>query len=502
MKLTLTIAWRNILRHKGKSLVIGIILFTGAFLMTVGNGVISGMAAGIEKNIIDGFMGDLVVVSDRQKSDNILLEVMGRSIEPIANFGEIEPVLKAQPFVRRYMPAGKNLAMFLNADDSTPAFIYLIGVDFGAYRKMFPDNFSVIEGTFPAPGSRALLLPTHEREELYNYTGTWFVSEGGGVVRENLRKEALAGLASLRVSSSVVLMGMTSGINSTSDLRFPVSGIIKYHALDQIFGHFAVVDLDSYRECLGYFTDADMSARVPMEGKRLLSLEGPDLDSLFSGDQLSAGAAPAGPEPAAAPEPARRVSGVYNLVFVRLVPGADRDAALAKLNAALSAAKTGARAVPWNKASGPIGGMALIIKGALFLFVTLLFCVAVIIIVNTLTMSALERSAEIGMMRAVGARRTFIAGMFFGETGILSFLFGGLGILAGVLAVRLIPLLRISTENDLLQLLYGGASFHPLLSMSGVLLTVLQLAGVTVAAALYPMRVAVGITPLDAVSRD
>ena len=63
MKLIFTIAWRNILRHKGKSLVIGIILFTGAFLMTVGNGVISGMAAGIEKNIINGFMGDIVLMS-------------------------------------------------------------------------------------------------------------------------------------------------------------------------------------------------------------------------------------------------------------------------------------------------------------------------------------------------------------------------------------------------------------------------------------------------------
>ena len=196
------------------------------------------------------------------------------------------------------------------------------------------------------------------------------------------------------------------------------------------------------------------------------------------------------------------MGGVYNLVFVKLVPGTDYDTALAKLNAALSAAKTNVRAIPWNKASGPIGGMALIIKGALFIFVTLLFCVAVIIIVNTLTMSAIERASEIGMMRAVGARRNFIAGMFLGETGILSFLFGGLGIFAGALAVRLVPLLHISTENDMLQLLYGGAYFNPLLSLSGIALTVFQLAAVTVAAAMYPMRVAVGITPLDAISRD
>ena len=42
MPLSITIAWRNILRHKGKSLVIGVILFLGSLLMTVGNGIISG----------------------------------------------------------------------------------------------------------------------------------------------------------------------------------------------------------------------------------------------------------------------------------------------------------------------------------------------------------------------------------------------------------------------------------------------------------------------------
>jgi ABC-type antimicrobial peptide transport system permease subunit len=106
------------------------------------------------------------------------------------------------------------------------------------------------------------------------------------------------------------------------------------------------------------------------------------------------------------------------------------------------------------------------------------------------------------MMRAIGAHKTFIAGMFLGETAILSAVFGGGGIIAGIIAVRLIPLFRITTANDMLQLLYGGNYFNPLLSLSGIALTVLQLALVTVLATLYPMRVATGITPLDAISRD
>ncbi|MBI5744452.1 MAG: FtsX-like permease family protein [Elusimicrobia bacterium] len=505
MKLMLTIAWRNILRHRGKSLVIGAILFTGAFLMTVGNGVITGMAAGVETNIVNGFMGDVVLVSDAQKSDNILLPLMGSSIEPITSYKRIKPILAAQPYIRHALPVGKNLAMMLDEKTDTPGFAYLIGADFEEYRKMFPDNFKVTEGRYPRPGERAMLFPTFARGEFYNFYNIWFLPEGGAVVKEHLSKEALAAGAALPVSSSVVMMGMTSGINSTNDLRFPIKGIVEYKALNQIFGHFCLVDIESYRECLGYFTAADMAAQVPKEEKKLLALEGADLDSMFGGeDMMVSGAGAAREKKKAAPSGAAKTAedGTYNAVFIKLNPGATYKRALASLNAALTQGQAGVRAVSWNKASGPIGSMAVIIKVALFLFVTLLFCVAVIIIVNTLTMAAIERTAEIGMMRAIGAHKTFIAGMFLGETAILSAVFGGFGITAGVVAVRVIPLFRITTTNDILQILYGGNFFHPLLSLSGVALTVLQLLAVTVAAALYPMRVAGGITPLEAIARD
>ena len=502
MKLILTIAWRNILRHKGKSLVIGVILFTGAFLMTVGNGVITGMAAGIEKNIINGFMGDIVLMSEAQKSDNILMNMMGSSIEPVTTYKEIKAILAAQPYIKRFLPVGKNLAMVLDESTTAPGYAYLLGVDFAEYRKMFPDNFEVIEGSYPAPGQRALLIPTFARDEFYDFYNLWFLPEGGRVVKENLKKEALANFATLNLSTNVVMMGMTSGLNTTNDIRFPVTGINKFGALNQIFGHFCLVDIESYRECLGYFTAADMAAQVPEEEKELLGLEGSDLDSLFGGEPMIVSGVKKAPKiKAAAPkETGLAEDGVYNAVFIKLNTGADYGEALERLNKAL--AGTGVRAVSWNKASGPIGGMALIIKGALFIFVMLLFCVAVIIIVNTLTMAALERASEIGMMRAIGAHKTFIAGMFLGETAILSAVFGGFGILAGIAAVKIIPLLQITTKNDMLQLLYGGNFFNPLMSLSGIGLTALQLLFVTVAAALYPMKVAVNITPLDAISRD
>jgi len=122
--------------------------------------------------------------------------------------------------------------------------------------------------------------------------------------------------------------------------------------------------------------------------------------------------------------------------------------------------------------------------------------------VNTLSMAAIERTAEIGMMRAVGARKGFIRLMFLGETAALSAIFGGAGIAAGIVIVNILAAFNFTTDNDMLQLLYGGDTFKPMLSVIDVALAVVQLVIVTLIAVIYPIRVASGITPLDAVSRE
>lgn len=161
-----------------------------------------------------------------------------------------------------------------------------------------------------------------------------------------------------------------------------------------------------------------------------------------------------------------------------------------------------ARVVSWQKASGVLGSMAVLIKAVLFGFTMFLFFVAIIIIVNTLSMAALERTSEIGMMRAVGAQKSFIRNMFVGETALLSMVFGGVGIIVGIIAVWIIPGMNITTQNDFLQLMYGGDTLKPMLSFVDIIVTVIQLFLVTVIAVVYPVKVAQSITPLDAISRD
>ena len=66
-------AWRNIQRHKTKSLVVGVILFAGMLIMTLGNAVIEGARQGLLDNLINQFSSEIVVVSDQQTKNDIFM---------------------------------------------------------------------------------------------------------------------------------------------------------------------------------------------------------------------------------------------------------------------------------------------------------------------------------------------------------------------------------------------------------------------------------------------
>ena len=294
------------------------------------------------------------------------------------------------------------------------------------------------------------------------------------------------------------------------DIRLDVIGIVKFKALDTILGHFNIVDIESYRECQGYFSAASKTVDIPQENQELLNRENENIDELFTkssiftetiGEEIEEKIR-VSTEGIPTEKMVDREAGAYNVVFVKLREGVSLNEGLKKINRILKDEHLEVRAVSWKKAFGLIGSMATIIKGALFGFVILLFIVAVIIIINTLTMAALERVPEIGMMRAIGAKKSFIGSMFFGETAILSLVFGGIGILFGIMVVHIVPFLHITSQNDMLQLLFGGDTFSPTLPMPYIIITIIQLFLVTLIAVIYPMKVVRDITPLDAIVRD
>ncbi len=192
----------------------------------------------------------------------------------------------------------------------------------------------------------------------------------------------------------------------------------------------------------------------------------------------------------------------YNYVSILLKPGQNLNASVARVKQLMKDNDLPVKVLSWKTASGQVAQIADILQAILTVFVVLLFFVAIIIIMNTLSMNALERTEEFGMMRAVGAQKMFITRMFLAETFSLSFVFGRAGLIVGVIVTRIVRSLHIgSAGNQIFELLFGGEVFRPILGPSGIIIGVICLAVVTFCAVLYPVVVARKITPLDAINR-
>jgi ABC-type lipoprotein release transport system permease subunit len=507
MRLSLKIAWRNLFRHKGKSMIIGAILMLGAFLMTVGSGVISGMDRGLSENIVNLFTGDIVIASDKQEDENVLFDMEGKPLETITDYKKVKAVLDKNSNVEKHLPVNAGYVIIFNEDGNIGDGL-LLGVDIERYKKMFPNNYSVIEGRDMKPNERGMLFSSVARENIYNFMDFWVVPKGSGVKKENLTKDAIENIANLKTRDEIVYMGI-SDKNSTVDVRAEVKGIFKYRALSKIWENYSIIDSESFRECFNYVSGED-SANIGETEKKLMD-DSVNLDDMFGSSSIVTESSGSAKEysiediQAETKKSEKKIdldAGAYNLAFVKVKDGIKVEDAIKNIEKEMKDNGCKVKVIPWKKAVGPIGGMTTIIRGALILFTLLIFFVAIIVIMNTLTMAAIERSGEIAMMRAIGARKGFISEMFLAETGMLSFVFGGAGIVIGVLFIMIINSMGITTTNDFLQILYGGDRFMPIVTIGDIIGGVIELGIVTFIAALYPILVVRKIVPLDAIARD
>jgi putative ABC transport system permease protein len=139
-----------------------------------------------------------------------------------------------------------------------------------------------------------------------------------------------------------------------------------------------------------------------------------------------------------------------------------------------------------------------LIAAGLNLFAMIALLVAAIGITNTLVTSVVERTKEIGILRAVGATRVQIMGLFLMEGMIIGLVGSSLGLAAArglsVPADRWVwGMIENIAEGD--RLLGSTVFVFPIwLYFASVAFAVL----VTTAAAYYPARRAAGIHPIEA----
>jgi ABC-type lipoprotein release transport system permease subunit len=184
----------------------------------------------------------------------------------------------------------------------------------------------------------------------------------------------------------------------------------------------------------------------------------------------------------------------YTLIAVKLSEGADRRDIIERVRRTELPVKV----VPWNEASGGFAQIARAIHAFIYVSTVLIFLIVILIFMNTLIINVIERTGEIGTLRAIGGERVLIRRIFVAETLITNSVATAAGMVVSLVAILLTAGSGIPLPETVAQFLVGGGrlpmriTIGPFLQAAGVILAV------SIVATLYPVRFAAKISPSEA----
>ncbi len=489
MAVLLRIAWRNLREHRAKTLIVGLIIALGIALLIFGNALMATAARGAKAYFIDNYTGHLMIHGKSEGALSIFGYTMvstGAEVIPrVPDYEEVYRYVVAQPEVAEAAPQITSYAM-LDLAEKGSAFLMLFGIEPQSYRRMFPAAVTIAAGADLAPGEQGLLLSEYKQKQIEQDYG----------VR-------------LSVGDTVLLNGYGSAGFRIREV--PIRGIFKFDRSIQGLNEVNFVDAETHRALLGLTVAGAADVKLAAGETELLASKSPE--ELFGEELVGAGQAERGRasekdllEILGERDPssyrASLDSGAWHFLLVRLKSDSQLKGFLAGLNRHFAQSGLPAQASDWRVASGGFGALAELIQSVFNGAILIIAVVAIIIIMNTLVISVIERTAEIGTMRALGAQKRTVRWMFILETLSISGIFGGIGIAVSSAAVGILNLTGFPAPNSFFEMLFGGPMLHPDLPWTSVVYAVAIVVGIGILASLYPVSVALKIQPVRAIQAE
>lgn len=365
----------------------------------------------------------------------------------------------------------------------------LFGVDFLEYAEFFPD-LDIIKGSFPPAGRPGILIQQDRFDEL--------VSQFAADNPEDLLGESIL---------------LTAAYDNTFTIReVPLTGVIRYPVMDQALQTVALVDVDTARALNGYVYGSTADVLIPESQQRFIDGDIDDLfgeaDDIFASPDESSEQSrdlvqdsfyqnEYADETIAAQNP---MEGSWNFLLISLHPHASERRVRAGIHQLGYTPEEGYQVRGWRSTVGGIAQLVWFVQ--LMLNAGLLFVAlgAAIITTNALMLSVLERTKEIGTMRALGAVRSKVSIMIGVETIIVVIGAAGLGLLLGGVAGLVINQLDIVLDNQYIHILFGGGPIGSLVTVRLFVIHLCVAAVLAIAAMVYPLKKALSVGPAKAMS--
>jgi putative ABC transport system permease protein len=460
----LKIALRSLLRRWSRALTIGVLVAFGTLLLVFGQTFTRSAGIASRDSIINNFTGDLILYSERSKEKPSPF-AFNSPLPVIAEVDKIRAFLQTLPEVEAVVPFAQNYALIQSQKDGKSVELPLIfyAIEPAGYRDIFRNvemrqgQYFGLEAGSQRPG--ILISEFQNKEYQKNY----------GV--------------SLEPGQQITVLSLTEG-GSVNALRSELVGLFEPRYFKNVFNYINFMDLPSYSSLYNFTGVA--SGSLPESLARGLQASGEEeIFGLAEEEDF-------GRLDLAALR-SETLSG-FTMIAVRL---ADHDR-LDRVMDAVAAAGLGVKAARWDEASGFFARIATGLQAFIVLATGLIFLIVAFIFMNTLIINIVERTSEIGTMRALGGEKSFIRWLFLAETLLLNIPFSLGAMVLSLAAVLATGARGLPLPETISQYLIGGGPLALRLAAAPFLEALAIVIAVSVIATLYPIRVATGITPLAA----
>lgn len=507
MSVIFRLAIQNLKEHKSKTLIILLFLVFGIAIVIMGNSFLQSINKGLENDFRQNYTGDIAITQTPPKG--VIFDIFGVNTTNIS--GEIPQIPAINDLEKVMEIVNKNeniknhtklisaqvmisdnkemdMSAFMEKDDMTfddlPIACLFAGEN-ETYWKIF-EGLHFTEGTFPATNSNEVIFDTRVKyayESMYKKTlkiGDIVLLAG---MNGTLREAVVVGIFKPSNENSAMfqsIYGDANLVRSFADLTYAtafaselpdnVDLSISELSEDELFGNF----------------DDDIFGEIVDESNSILADKSTNFDEILGDttlrDKLN-----------------ETDDGAWQFILTR-TKNSDLQKVINELNDEFEAQGLNVQAISWKKAAlsytGTVEGLGFIFN----LLIVILAIVVFIIIMNTMTVSVIERTGEIGTMRAIGAEKKFVQLLFYTEAISITAFAAVIGIIFAFICMSIFNAFNITITNSIAKMILGGGLLHFSPTPKIIIVTVIVALFGSVISNIYPVTSALKITPLKALS--
>ncbi|MGL4982181.1 MAG: ABC transporter permease [Treponemataceae bacterium] len=480
------IALRNILRKPRQTILLGSLILIGMTLVFLSNTIFEGTKQGLKRSYAGSLTSDIIITEKNTFTTSIFgndMPLIGeyQTTPALSFFPQIEAYLHDNQHVENWTPVISTFARleYGNQRENT----HIFGIDSNSYFQICNEiDISNIQLDLLQAGKKGVAINKNLLEAL----------------EQNSDKK-------LEIGDALQLTFATA--NSFNIEKAVFAGSYSYVSDFDPFNRIILSDPNLLRELIDY---ANIET-VSIDNLHTIDDLG-DLESLFFTEEEDFEATKKSDsfltiiedtltDISSKEENTDFSNGLWNFILVNTAKG---KAALVEkdLRAQGHENDWGIKVLNWRLGSGLNSQAAFALQITFNAGLIFIIIAAVLVLMNGLMISVLERMSEIGTMRAIGSNKAFIAKLFFTESAIMVCFFSFFGIIIGILFSFFVLSKNIALDNEILMSLFGGKTLHPVVTLPLISYHILGAVTISILSWIYPMFIALRVAPAQVMGKN